>query len=496
MNKPNFFAKHFNNFNKSINSLLEKNLNKLNFNNLSNLAKNNKIILTFVAVFILFVSYLLIPTFYNQFDLSTVLKNQFKNKFNLNIKMSKNLNYNLFPRPHFTVFDSYIKYEGNQISKVKDLKIYITLKNLFSLKNLKINQVIIKNANFNLDNQSYNFFLKILENDFKDKNLKIKNSNVFYRNNENEVLFINKILDMDYYYDYKQSKNISYSKNKIFNLPYSIELINDYKEKKFYSKLKLNFAKLQIENVLNYSKNIKSGESQLILNKNKSIVKYITNKNFFEFNFFDKLESPTFSYEGNFNFNPFYSTFNGKTEKINLNYLFDTNSILLQLIKTQIFNNSNIDFKLKINAKNILNNFDFVDFNIESKIQDSLIDIDNTSFKWKNFIDFKLEESLIYVKSGELVLDGKMSIDIKNYNELYKYLLTPRNYRKEIKNIDFNFTYNFDQKIANLSDIRVNNKIDTNLNKVLSNVLLKKDNLQNKIYLKNLLNDAIKNYFG
>ena len=496
MNKLNFFAKHFNYFIRSINNLLEKNLNKLNFNNLTNLAKNNKIILTFVAVFVLFVSYLLIPTFYKQSDLSIELKNQLKNKFDLNFKLLENLNYNLFPRPHFTIFDAAIKDGETQLSTVKNLKIYIKLENLFSLKNLNINKVIIENANFNLDSKSYNFFIKILENDFEDKILNIKNSNVFFRNNENEVLFINKILDMNYYYDYKQSKNISYSKNKLFNLPYSIELINDHEEKKFYSKLNFNFAKFQIENVLNYNNDIKNGESQIILNKNKSTVRYLTNKNFFEFNFFDKLESPTYLFKGNFNFNPFYSSVKGKTKKINLNYFFDANSVLLQLLKTQTLNNNNIDFKLKINAKNIYNNFDFLDFNIESKIQDGLIDFDNTTFKWKNFIHFKLEESLVYVKSGELVLDGKLSIDINNYNGLYKYLLTPRNYRKEIKNIDLNFTYNFDQKIANLTAIKIDKKIDTNLNKIFSNVLLKKDNLQNKIYLKNLLNDAIKNYFG
>ena len=97
MNKPNFFAKHFNYFNKSINSLLEKNLNKLNFNNLTNFSKNNKLILTFVAVFVLFVSYLLIPTFYKQSDLSIELKNQMKNKFNLNFQLSENFNYIHFP---------------------------------------------------------------------------------------------------------------------------------------------------------------------------------------------------------------------------------------------------------------------------------------------------------------------------------------------------------------------------------------------------------------
>ncbi len=496
MNKSNFFAKYLNSFNKFINSLLEKNLNKLNFSILRNLSKNNKIILTFVAVIVVFISYLLIPTFYKQSELSTELKAQLKDNYKLNFNKLGNLNYNIFPRPHFTIFESIIKNNEKEISKVKSLKIYVSIENLFSLKNLEIKKVIVENANFNLNNQNYNYFINILKNDFTNRNLTIKNSNVFYRNNDNEVLFINKILDMEYYYDYKKSQNISYSKNELFNLPYSIELINDDEQNIFFSRLNFNFAKFQIENVLNYNDDPKIGESQFILNKNKSTLKYTTTKNFFEFNLYDKLEDPTFLYEGKFNFFPFYSIFKGNTKKLNLNYFFDTNSILVQLLKTQMLNNKNIDFELKINAKNIFNNFYFKEFIINSKIQDGLIDIDNTSFKWKDFVDFNLTESLIYVKNGELVLDGKLSINIKNYDEIYKYLLTPRNYRNKLKKIDLNFTYNFDQKIANLSDIKIDSKIDLNVNKILNNVFLKKDNLQNKIYLKNLLNNAIKNYAG
>ena len=95
-----------------------------------------------------------------------------------------------------------------------------------------------------------------------------------------------------------------------------------------------------------------------------------------------------------------------------------------------------------------------------------------------------------------MVLDGKINITIKDYNKIYKFLLTPKNYRNQIKQLDFNFTYNFDQKIAELKDIKIDNKINKNINKILNNVILKKDNLQNKIYFKNLLNNAFKNYAG
>ena len=125
-----------------------------------------------------------------------------------------------------------------------------------------------------------------------------------------------------------------------------------------------------------------------------------------------------------------------------------------------------------------------------------MIDTDNSKFEWKNFADFELLESLIFVRNGELVLDGKLKINVKDYNEVYKFLLTPKNYRKKIDQIDLSFTYNFDQKIASLKDIKIDNKINQNINKILSNIILKKDDLQNKIYFKNLLNEAIKSYAG
>ena len=93
-------------------------------------------------------------------------------------------------------------------------------------------------------------------------------------------------------------------------------------------------------------------------------------------------------------------------------------------------------------------------------------------------------------------MDGKLKINIKDYNELYKFLLTPKNYRNKIKEVDFNFTYNFDQRIAELKDIKIDNKINQSVNKILNNVVFKKEDLQNKIYFKNLLNEAIKNYSG
>ena len=123
MSKTNFFVKHLKNINNFINNLLEKNLNKLNSKNLSYLIKNNKIILTFVALFVIFVSYLLLPTFYNKIDIAKELKNEIQSKFHLNFKFSKNIKYNFFPKPQFIITDSKIFDNEKEISK-KNITIF------------------------------------------------------------------------------------------------------------------------------------------------------------------------------------------------------------------------------------------------------------------------------------------------------------------------------------------------------------------------------------
>ena len=150
MSKSNFFVKFIKNINISINSLLEKNLNKLNFNNLT--------ILTFVAVFIFSVSYLLLPTFYKQNELINSLQTKLTNKLNLQFNFESDLKYNFFPIPHFTSSQSFIKDKNKKISNIKNLKIYISLENLFSIKNIMIKKIVIQDANFELNKDNYYFF--------------------------------------------------------------------------------------------------------------------------------------------------------------------------------------------------------------------------------------------------------------------------------------------------------------------------------------------------
>mgnify|MGYP001341190092 CR=1 FL=1 len=109
---------------------------------------------------------------------------------------------------------------------------------------------------------------------------------------------------------------------------------------------------------------------------------------------------------------------------------------------------------------------------------------------------FPIDSALRYSKDNNLVLDGNILINVYDVNEFYKFFQTPRNYRKEIKEIRFNFVYNFDQKISNLNNIEIDGNNNQQVNQVLNQIILKETFLQNRVYFKNLINKAIKFYAG
>lgn len=445
---------------------------------------------------ILFLSYLSLPNVYNNTEITEKLKDQLIEKFSLNFNFTENLEYNFFPRPNFTSKDSVIINDKDEVSNIKKITIFVSLKGLFSLKNININDVILENANFNLNDKNFNFFTKLLNGSFQNSSFKIKNSSVFYRNINEEVLFINKIINMKYYFDINSLQNYSVSKNELFNIPYSLEISNNKSKKKIFSKLNFNYLKMQIINEIDYSGDIKKGFANLILDKKKSYTSYELKNNSFELNFFDKLVDPEFLYIAEVNFKPFYSNLRGKSQKIDLSSLFDSNSLIGNFLKTEILNNKNINFQSKLNLKKIVNYENFEDIFFKINIKEGLIDFDNSKLDWRGLVNLQLSDSLIYVKNNELILDGNLKLVINNSKNVYKILLTPKKYREEIQNIILNFNYNFDKKKLNLNNIKVDGKVNMSVNNILKSLIFTNNKLQNNIYFKNMMNKAVKSYAG
>ena len=498
----NTILNKFNNLMKSIkfnklNNLSKVKLNKFNvlFNKKKSrdLTNYNKISILLVGLIIVFLSYLSIPYFYNSNKLTDKVKNELSKNLNINFSLSEDFSYSFFPRPFFKFQKvSFL----NQVENLGKLKVYISFSQLLFAEEIKIESASLYDVNFNINKEKYNFFLELLKNDFSNFKFKIEDSNIFYRNIENDVLFINKINKFKYYYDNKKLLNILVADNEIFNIPFSVKFKNDFNKKEVTSLIDSDLLKLKIENKLNYTNFEKEGLIKLIYNKKNSKIEYNFTKDFFKFNYSDKLLDPNFIYKGTIDFKPFFFESSGYLKEINSIELLNPNSVLVQFLKTEILNNKNLNMNTSIKAKQISSFKDLINLELKAKISEGFLDINETMLSWSDDIDFKISDSLLYTSNNNLVLDALITIQINDYNELYKYFQTPRNYRKEIKKIQFNLSYNFDQFIVNLEDIKIDEIIDKKVNKTLKQLILKDNKLQNRIYFKNLINQAIKFYSG
>jgi hypothetical protein len=89
MSKHNYFVRFLIKINQFINSLLKRNLNKLNAANLKKILINNKVFITIVLLVILFFSYLSLPNIFNKDQILVELKKDLLDKLNLEFNFEK-----------------------------------------------------------------------------------------------------------------------------------------------------------------------------------------------------------------------------------------------------------------------------------------------------------------------------------------------------------------------------------------------------------------------
>ena len=125
-------------------------------------AIDKQIFLSIVLIIVLVISYFLAPVFYNKENLRTELENQAYKKYNLKVKLDQPIKYRLFPKPHFFSQNIKLIYNDNDIAKTETLKIFISIRNLFTFKSLDIKNLIFNKTNFNINSKNFIFFKSLL----------------------------------------------------------------------------------------------------------------------------------------------------------------------------------------------------------------------------------------------------------------------------------------------------------------------------------------------
>ena len=495
MNKHNLLIKKVKQRFLSINNLIESYFNKLKFlkKNFKKIEfiKNNRVFFGLSALVILTFSYFLIPTMYDHNIIQSEIKNQISKKYNIKINFNENIRYGLLPKPHFQTKNLSIIRNKNEIGSVGNFKIYIDVGNFFSFNEIQINDLILKKTAFNIKKDDIEFFENLLKTEPNENKIIIKKSDIFFRGSDDELLFLNKIKIGKFYYDSFNLENVFTSKNEIFNIPYKLDIKNDKFNKNVFFNFNSKKIRLDIQNNISYADSVKEGLINLLfINKDLSL-DYEIKDNSIIFSSEDRKKIHGFA-----DLKPFYLETNLSYEGLSTKNLFDKNSILIDLIKSEIFNNDNLNININLNVKDITNSNELNNLLLDLNLEQGSITFSDSEIMWKDDLYIKMKEGLVIYSDGEILLIGKLIIDVKNVDDFYKSFQVQKTYRKDIKEFQLDFVYNLNNNKFQFDNILIDKASSTKADKFINKFNSSNKVFLNKITFKNFINNFFVNYSG
>ena len=496
MRKDNLLAKKIKRQFLSINNLLESYFNNLTLflRNLkkNKLGTNGKVILVTGVSIILFLSYFLLPTFNNKDKIQAEIKNHILQKYDININFSDRLNYALIPKPHYISKNVTIFNNKRKIAKVKKLKIYISSKNFFTFNKISINDIIFNNADFNIQLNDLEFFEKLLKTEPNENQIIFKNSNIFYENKYKEILFINKISNSRFFYDSNNLKNVLVSENKIFNLPFKLLIKNDKFNKIINTSFDIKKLRLNIDTKLNYNDKIKEGETNIkFINKDTSF-DFKIDKN--SLKFFSNKDKNT--YKGQIDFKPFYFTADFDYISLSTKNLLNDESIFMDIIKTEIFSNRNLNAKINFNLNDITDINELNNLFLKIDIEDGEINFSKSNLMWKKDLKISFNESFLVYDENEIKIIGNTLLEFEDLDNFYKSFQVKKDNRNRLKKIEFDFIYSVDKKTFNFDNVKIDDFENENVKEYFEEFNSSLDRSFNKITFKNFISGFFNAYAG
>jgi hypothetical protein len=488
---------------KNFNNLVKKTIFKVKnkTNNKFIISSFNKYLITFIGLLFFYIFYLLIPLLYGKDWVQNNIENKIFNEFKINTSISNNISYRILPSPHYLIKDSKILIDNTKnaksIANVRNLKIFFSQRNIFNKKKMNLKKLIIDEANFSLLRNELTVLNNYNNNQFSKKKIKINNSNIFFRDNSDEIITIIKINKAFIFFDNKKKINLFHLKGNIFGVPF----IFDHKSKK--DSLKNNELKFKARSLkLNiFNESISDNES----NTGKNIISFLNSSMKTKYSVKEKLitfksansrlNNLIINYSGKLSINPFDLDLNMDLGTYKISHLFNFKSILKESIKTKLLFNDSLSLDLTILTNTNALDSIFQSAKINFNITNGKINLDNTTFINNKIGLLKLSDSNLFLENNELTLNTNILVDITDSKSLFSFLNTNKKSRNDIKNIFINLDYTFLNNVIKFNIVKVNNK---DVSDQFLNIIddFKDNNFNNRNKSRRILNALFKVYKG
>jgi len=466
--------------------------------------KNSKV---FISVFnrylillivILFSSlfYLSAPSLYNYVTLQKELTEKLLKEFNLNTALSANIVYKILPSPNFEISNVLLitnkDNKFNEYAQIKKMKIYISTKNLQNQKQLEIKNIVISEANFNIDENSYSYINNYLKNKISNKKIQIKKSKIFFRENSDakEVIALSTLNKSKIFYNEKNYNNQITIDGSVYNTKYKLNLSrNIYKKNATNISINLKKLKAKIESIFIEDlgkKNTYNGETSINFLGSEINTKYqVVDQDVTVYSKNSKINNNNISFKGKIGISPFYSNIDASLESINVIKTIENLSKLKNLLDEKILLNRSLNgnIVLSINSLKGIKIFDKAE--IRLRIVNGKLILNNSVFISDKIGKMFFVDSVLESIDKKKIFQSKILFEIYNQKKFFQKLQIPKNSRINLNNIYFEI-----EKDLYLDEIIIN-KFMLN-KKTASNSLNKTINLTDLVYLDEI--NEVKNW--
>ena len=176
--------------------------------------------------------------------------------------------------------------------------------------------------------------------------------------------------------------------------------------------------------------------------------------------------------------------------------MFNEDSIFVDIIKTEIFNNKNLNAKINFNLKDITDINELNNLFLKIDIEEGEINFSKSNLMWKKDLKILFNESFLTYDDNEIKIIGKYFLEFEDLDNFYKSFQVKKDNRNRLKKIEFDFIYNLDKKTFNFDNVKIDNFENENVKEYLDNFNLSQDRTFNKITFKNFVSDFFSAYAG
>ena len=160
---------------------------------------------------------------------------------------------------------------------------------------------------------------------------------------------------------------------------------------------------MNIENTTNYSEEIKEGIIELLFINKKKSLNYEITENSIKFLSEDKKDLG-----GYIDFKPFYLNVDLIYDGISTKNLFRNDSLLVDLIKSEILNNQNLNVNINLDIKDITNIDELNNLDLAINLEQGDITLSKSKILWKDDLEIILNDAVISYDDNEIFLLGKL----------------------------------------------------------------------------------------